>query len=251
MVSSRTTTTGQSARVATYRLTEPSTSAAKPPPPREPTDQHRGTGGSLDQRPGRRPGEAPSPRQDRARSRRRGQPLRPGRARMTGRWCPRRCPARPAEPAARTSATAARARIRSAASRRASQPREPPIRPRAMTGQSHPSRLSRHRGSMAISSARPLTSSFSRRRDAAQRPWAGRGRVIGPMSGTREGPRQGSIAAPRTVNSAGRVPISMTFVPAGRAGGMTGTLWRTRHDVRTCRAAACALGVGEPEIDEG
>ena len=37
MVSSRTTTTGQGAQVATYRLTEPSIIAANPPAPRAPT----------------------------------------------------------------------------------------------------------------------------------------------------------------------------------------------------------------------
>ena len=37
MLSSRTTTTGHGARVATYLLTEPSTIAAKPPAPRAPT----------------------------------------------------------------------------------------------------------------------------------------------------------------------------------------------------------------------
>jgi len=37
VVSSRTTTTGQGAQVATYRLTEPSIIAANPPAPRAPT----------------------------------------------------------------------------------------------------------------------------------------------------------------------------------------------------------------------
>ena len=37
MLSSRTTTTGQGARVAAYLLTEPSTIAANPPAPRAPT----------------------------------------------------------------------------------------------------------------------------------------------------------------------------------------------------------------------